>query len=106
MTEQAWLIESCFRGVRTQWWNGLPLGCGQSFTTDPNEAVRFSRQIDAERVSRHMHMTTVTEHLWIDRATVPATACPHCGSPVLPGTDNGIMHKPGCSSQTTEGRGK
>lgn len=63
--ETAWLIESKMQG-NSMWWNGVPLGRGQSFTTDPNSAIRFARKVDAERVSRNLHMTFVSEHVWIN----------------------------------------
>lgn len=65
-----YLIESAYNGPNTSWWNGLPEGRGSSFTSDPNEAVRFGRRVDAERVARHMHMVRVTEHLWVSGAAL------------------------------------
>ena len=59
-----WLIESKFTGGESKWWNGLPEGAGQSFTSNPNGAVRFVRQEDADRVAVHLHMVCVTEHSW------------------------------------------
>lgn len=63
--ESAWLIESKFTGSQVVWWNGVPEGGGVSFTPDPNAAVRFPRQEDADAVAKHMHMVKVTEHVWL-----------------------------------------
>lgn len=61
----AWLIESTFASTRPQWWNGTPEGQFIPFTSDANEAVRFARRIDAERVATFMHMVRVNEHVWL-----------------------------------------
>lgn len=71
--ENGWLIESAFNGFSPSWWGGIPEGRGQSFTTDPNKAVRFCRKEDAEAVAKHMHMVIVTEHQWIAAAPKPLT---------------------------------
>lgn len=70
MTEQGWLIEQKFNG-RGVWWRGI-LDSGRDWTTDANEAVRFARKIDAERVLRSGVMgvfwkgAAATDHLWDD----------------------------------------
>ena len=69
--ETGWLIESAFNGFSPSWWAGIPEGCGQSFTDNPNKAVRFCRKDDAEAVAKYMHMVIVTEHKWIAAAPKP-----------------------------------
>jgi hypothetical protein len=61
----AWLLESKFKAPQPSWWNGRPEGDGNQFTTNANEAVRFSRREDAERVAARMHMVRATEHKWL-----------------------------------------
>lgn len=75
VSEQVWLIESASPLGVTQYWDGRR---DNSFTIDPNEAVRFARFEDAERVRgwtlrepiRH-HCRSVA-HLWC--APSPAAA--------------------------------
>lgn len=47
------------------------------WTTNSNEALRFAREIDAQRyVERHVtDMVRITEHRWLERA-VPKQASP------------------------------
>lgn len=74
LDERAWLIESKFNGPPS-WWAGGAISdegvfAGSGFTTDPNEAVRFARKEDAERVANGRHMVFVTEHIWIARSAL------------------------------------
>ena len=69
--ETWWLIESTFKGLCPMWWDGVPQGSGQSFSSDPNKAIRFKRKQDAERVASFMHMTKVTEHMFLDMPRPP-----------------------------------
>ena len=57
--EFGWLIENDWN-ERPEWWRPL------KWTTDANEAVRFARKEDAERVIREMLFANAhaTEHIW------------------------------------------
>lgn len=60
-----WLVESV---TGPMWWDGRFLSRGidpRHFTTDPNEAVRFARKEDAERVARQSSALLATEHIWM-----------------------------------------
>lgn len=74
--ETGWLIESTFGASSPSWWTGIPEGCGQSFTTDANKAVRFCRKGDAEAVAKHMRRVIVTEHKWLAAAPKPTNVWP------------------------------
>lgn len=67
MPEIAWLIESTFYGP-SRWW-GFREGFDETFTSDPNRAVRFARREDAERAIALLggHMMKATEHAWVNR---------------------------------------
>jgi hypothetical protein len=76
--ETAWLIEIQIGG-RAVWWRAIA-NCGRTWTTDANEAVRFARKGDAERVIRGlrgddpvMAGAIATEHMW---CAAPAEALP------------------------------
>ena len=61
-TESGWLIE--FTGGAPSWWDGRGPDTGMF---DANEAVRFARREDAERVLYWIvtrRPAIVTEHLW------------------------------------------
>lgn len=67
--ESAWLIENTI-GSCAVWWRATP-SCGRTFTTDANEAVRFPRKQDAEKVIRalahsdpFMRGAKATDHMW------------------------------------------
>lgn len=68
MREVAWLIE--VTGPR--WWTGDSLS-EYSFSDDPNRAVRFCRQEDAEAVRCHLfsgpiyNLSKTTEHIWMGK---------------------------------------
>ena len=58
----AWLIEDEL-GPQARWW------CGESYSTDANEAIRFCRKEDAEKVIRTILASRefsliATEHGW------------------------------------------
>jgi hypothetical protein len=63
--EYGWLIE--FPGSAPAWWDGRGLDTG---VLDANDAVRFARQEDAERVASWLIAKhrgyLVTEHGWSD----------------------------------------
>ena len=60
VAEIAWLIERTDQGYPS-WWTGA------DWTTDPNQAVRFARAVDAQRViaTHGQHPPThAIEHMW------------------------------------------
>lgn len=64
--ETAWLLE---KKGHTLWWNGRPKREGiQAWTSSSLDAVRFSRQYDAEicAISQGYSLSSVlaTEHQW------------------------------------------
>lgn len=76
--ESAWLIEWQAHGHGPQWWgfNHTP-GLFSDWCSDANNAIRFSRKEDAERMRLHViavagfsgrldyqRQVTVTEHMW------------------------------------------
>lgn len=67
VSSTVYLIE--LRGSLT-WWDGRG---PDTFHYDPNQAVRFARRVDAERVlcwiisESRREECTVTEHSWIDK---------------------------------------
>lgn len=62
--ETGWLIERQVGG-RAAWWRGVR-GAAVDWTTDSLEAVRFSRQVDAERVIAELGIPgQALEHMWI-----------------------------------------
>lgn len=66
MTQTAWLIETGDH----KYWNGKHAN-QDGFTHDPNDAVRFARFEDGERVIYHLMETysvflVTREHAWID----------------------------------------
>jgi len=65
--ERAWLIELTFSGI-TSWW-GFRDGISESFTSDPNRAIRFQRREDAEWAIALLggHMMKAIEHAWVNR---------------------------------------
>ena len=74
MVQFAWLIELPRDTGRTTWWDGRDV---DTFTSDANDAVRFARREDAERVAswlvRRDHQpraglgrVIVLEHGWDD----------------------------------------
>lgn len=67
LREQAWLIELPVRHGRTQpkWWTAGD----EEWTTDPNEAIRYARSLDAERTVERddIRGAIVTEHVWINQ---------------------------------------
>lgn len=82
----AWLVEWKAHGHGPQWWgfNHTP-GKNATWCSDANNAIRFARKEDAERMRLHviavagltgMHSyersVSVTEHMWIDTASAPA----------------------------------
>lgn len=68
MADTGWLIEQQFNG-RAVWWRGDPSG-HRDWTPDANEAVRFARKEDAERVLRALGSfwlkAQALEHAWDD----------------------------------------
>lgn len=72
--ETAWFIEwPAHNGNPMRWWAGWEMGDDRSsWTTDPNVAIRFCRQSDAQRTAQSIHGFTgtdqfrFTEHAWID----------------------------------------
>ena len=67
--DTAWLITNTIAG-RDVWWRAHN-ECGRTWTTDANDAVRFARKEDAERVigalrgvDGFMPDATATEHMW------------------------------------------
>jgi len=63
---KAWLIEA-----NGTYWDGRAAGAA-GFDADPNQAVRFARQEDAERVKywllkEHAFALRSTEHVWLER---------------------------------------
>lgn len=67
-SETGWLIEQVIGG-RAVWWRARA-ECGRLWTVDANEAVRFSRKLDAERVimarvDPFMSGAFATDHMWI-----------------------------------------
>lgn len=61
----AWLVESEPGGL---WWDGRFVSRGidpRFFTRDPNEAVRFARREDAEKVAASSIALKATEHVWL-----------------------------------------
>lgn len=61
----AWLVESEPGGL---WWDGRFVSRGidpRFFTRDPNEAVRFARREDAEKVAASSSALKATEHVWM-----------------------------------------
>ncbi|MDB5440886.1 MAG: hypothetical protein JWM33_3313 [Caulobacteraceae bacterium] len=71
--ETAWLIEWPAHGAGgPTWWRG------RGFTSDSNEAIRFSRKQDAENCLHSDAMgrlpVIVTEHQWIGPVSEPASA--------------------------------
>lgn len=82
----AWLVEWKAHGHGPQWWgfNHTP-GKNATWCSDSNNAIRFARKEDAERMRLHiiavagltgMHdyerSVSVTEHMWPDAASAPA----------------------------------
>ena len=76
--ESAWLVEWNAHGYGPQWWgfNHAP-GSHSDWCADANNAVRFARQEDAERMRLHIiavkgmtgrhdyeRSITATEHAW------------------------------------------
>jgi hypothetical protein len=68
MNETGWLIESS----AVTYWNGKS---ADSMTPDYNDAVRFARFEDAERVRCWLHpggkLLRSTEHMWCDDKPPP-----------------------------------
>ena len=61
----AWLVESEPDGL---WWDGRFVSRGidpRFFTRDPNEAIRFARREDAEKVASSSSALKATEHIWL-----------------------------------------
>lgn len=61
----AWLVESEPGGL---WWDGRFVSRGidpRFFTRDPNEAIRFARREDAEKVAASSSALKATEHVWM-----------------------------------------
>lgn len=70
-----WLVESVHGAG---WWDGRTLSRGidpRHFTNDPNLAVRFAREADANLVIDKSSSLIATEHIWIDTAP-PAAVQP------------------------------
>jgi len=67
MTESGWLIERYDRNEQPMYWCGL-LITGNVWSYDSSNAVRFSREIDADTVARNLPSPSGTahEHVWID----------------------------------------
>lgn len=68
-TESGWLIEA--GSSPPKWWDGHGVD-RVSFTTDPNNAVRFARECDAEIVrcwllEQFNDFTKSTDHQWLDK---------------------------------------
>jgi hypothetical protein len=66
-SEVGWLIE---RKGEALWWTG------SGFSADSLQAIRFARQVDAERMMKHLRRAgdlVATEHEWIPRPR-PGTA--------------------------------
>ena len=77
VVERAWLVEWSGYGYGPQWWgfNFEPKRCA-SWCEDANNAIRFSRKADAERIRLHIlalegtnsedrkRSISVTEHEW------------------------------------------
>lgn len=63
--EVGWLIERYDADSRPLWWCGLS-GLGSLWSHDANDAVRFSREVDARRVASTLPAPsgTATEHMW------------------------------------------
>jgi hypothetical protein len=62
-TEIAWLIERS-AGFDPMWWDGRG-----RFVSDANDAVRFARKVDAERVIDYLRFDNTvkaTEHGWVE----------------------------------------
>lgn len=75
MVESGWLIEIVMGG--RAWWWMADNGCGRQWTTDANEAIRFARKLDAERLIQRLGSTRVdfrgayaTDHMWIPSGAV------------------------------------
>ena len=69
----AWLVESEPGGL---WWDGRFVSRGidpRFFTRDPNEAIRFARREDAEKVASSSSALKATEHMWIAAQPQQAT---------------------------------
>ncbi len=67
LSETGWLIERQLGG-RAIWWRATPT-CGRTWTTDANEAVRFARKEDAQKVmftwsDPFFRGAIATEHMW------------------------------------------
>ncbi len=68
MTETGWLIEF-YIGGRAVWWSAVWVD-GRAWTTDANNAVRFTRKEDAARVIQWIATdpcfwgAVATEHMW------------------------------------------
>jgi len=71
--EYGWLIENCGFGDELRY---LTAEDGDLvWTADPYEALRFSRQIDAERVAEMTgDATCPLEHCWSDTPTARQTS--------------------------------
>lgn len=80
--ERAWLVEWKAHGYGPQWW-GFKYTPGKhgDWCHDANDAIRFSRKVDAERMRLHViavvgltghheyeHSICVTEHEWPNAA--------------------------------------
>jgi hypothetical protein len=84
-TQFAWLIEN----VRlTTYWDGR---APDTFTRDPNDAVRFSRQEDAERIVHWLmskEPVVAREHGWFAAPADPQPEAPKfcrlCAQPTAP----------------------
>ena len=64
MIDFAWVIEmpSKFTGGNPRYWCGPHAG---DFSQNPNCAIRFARQVDAERVARYNgYLGIAVEHGW------------------------------------------
>jgi hypothetical protein len=81
--ESGWLIEwyrySTGDPKQPEWWTGHPFGGSAGFSTDSTKAVRFARQIDAERFIPLIAKAAAsnidldlkaTEHIWFHRQDV------------------------------------
>lgn len=57
--EVAWLIERVSAGIH-EWW------CGDGWSRDSLDAVRFARKLDALRVVVRLHLAPAdaVEHMW------------------------------------------
>ena len=64
--EIGWLIELARPGAQPRYWcGGVDSADPDDWTTDANEAIRFARSVDAERVGNTLEQPVIaTEHMW------------------------------------------